>query len=91
MLNGAVFMALPKEGLLVQGQGEFTGEVSLCTPVIGFSLCVLLPAMSNIAMRRLMRNVLPALNDAVEATHFLGVMGNHYLDHDLANLRQLLP
>ena len=38
-----------------------------------------------------MRNILPALNDAVEATHFLGVMGNHYLDHDLANLRQLLP
>ena len=91
MLRGAVFMALPKEGLLVQGQGEFTGKVSLCTPVIGLSLCVLLSALPNIAMRRLMRNVLPALNDAVEATHFLGVMGNHDLDHDLANLRQLLP
>ena len=38
-----------------------------------------------------MRNVFSTLNDAVEATHLLGVMGNHDLDHDLANLRQLLP
>lgn len=38
-----------------------------------------------------MRDVLCSLDDAVDTACFLGVMEDHDLDHDAANLPQRLP
>ena len=84
MFSGSLLVAFPKKGLLVQRQRKLAGKVTLCAPVVGFSFGEFVLTVPHITVGRLMRDVLNALDDAIQAAHLLGVVRDHDVNHDLS-------
>ena len=74
LLAGFFRMTLPKEGLVIQGQCQFTGKLSLGAPVIGLSLCIPSITLTDQHVRRLMGRVYRIKYEPVDAAQVLSVL-----------------
>ena len=74
VLAGFFRMTLPKEGLMIHGQCQLTGKLSLGAPVIGLSLCVLSITLTDQHVRRLMSSVYRINYEPVNTARVLGVL-----------------
>jgi hypothetical protein len=74
VLAGFFRMTLPKEGLVIQGQCQLTGKLSLGAPVIGLSPCILSITLTDQHVRRLMSRVYRVNYKTVKTAQVLGIL-----------------
>jgi hypothetical protein len=74
VLSGFFRMTLPKEGLVIQGQCQLTGKLSLGAPVIGLSPCILSITLTDQHVRRLMSRVYRINYEPVNTAQGLGIL-----------------
>jgi hypothetical protein len=77
VLAGFFRMTLPKEGLVIQGQCQLTGKLSLGAPVVGLSLCIPSVTLTDQHMRRLVSRICRVKYEPVNTAQVLGVLENN--------------
>jgi hypothetical protein len=77
MLSRLLRVTLPKKRLVIEGQGEFTGELSLGAPVVSLAPCKPATTLANVLVWRLVGDIRRTQYQAINAAQVLSILKNN--------------